>query len=69
MNDFPDKMPWGKYRDVGLWAINSGYLKWVIDQDWFLKDARNELLCCAIEKEIELRDLDNSHFYKDKATV
>ncbi len=67
------KIPFGKYgpkkfppNGVDLCLINSGYLKWLIDQDWFLRDARNELLCCAIEEELNLRNADDSHFYQDK---
>ena len=63
------KMPFGKYRGVELCFINSGYLKWLIDQDWFLRKSENELLICDIEKELELRDIDNSHFWEDKVKI
>ena len=60
------RMPWGKYKGVSLEFINSGYFKYLLNQDWFLGKSENELLICAIEEEMNLRDMDNSHFYKDK---
>jgi len=62
-------MPFGKYRGISLEFINSGYFKWLLDRDWFLGQSRNELLICAIETEMNIRDADNSHFYKDKVEV
>jgi len=63
------KMPFGKYKGISLEFINSGYFKWLLDQAWFLGQSRNELLICAIEEEMNLRDADNSHFYKDKVVL
>ena len=62
-------MPWGKYKGISLEFINSGYLKWLLQQGFMLRKPENELLVCDIEKEIGLRDLDNSHFWKDKVKV
>jgi len=67
------KLNFGKYgpknfppNGISIEFVNSGYLKWLIDEDWFLRDSRNELLCCAIEEELKLRDMNNDHFYQDK---
>ena len=69
------KLPFGKYGPknfppdgVELCFINSGYLKWLVDQDWFIME-RPEAKVLAVEKELELRDKDNSHFWKDKVTI
>ena len=62
------KMPFGKYRGHDICFINSGYLKWLIDQDWFVMK-QPEILVLAVEKELELRDMDSSHFYEDKIRV
>ena len=61
------KMPFGKYRNISLEFINSGYLKWLSGEDWFVE--KDTDLVLAVEKEIELRDADNSHFYQDKVEV
>ena len=62
------KMPWGKYRGVELCFINSGYFRWLLNEDWFLKSAQEDFIL-AIEREMELRDMDSSHFYQDKVDV
>jgi len=62
------KLPFGKYRGIDLCFVNSGYLKWLIDQDWFVME-RPEAEVIAVEKELESRDMDNSHFWKDKVKV
>jgi hypothetical protein len=66
------KMPFGKYGPkhfppdgVSIEFINSGYLKWLIDQDFMLKN-KDETLLLAIEKELKDRDDYNEHFYEDK---
>lgn len=65
-------MPFGKYgpsklhpSGVDLCFVTSGYLKWLLRQDWFLK-GRDNPLRLAVEKELKLRDADGSHFYEDK---
>jgi len=62
------KMPFGKYRNISLEFVPSGYFNWLLDQDWFLKKP-DETLLLAIEKEMHLRDMDGSHFYEDKVRV
>ena len=62
------KLPFGKYKNIDLCFVNSGYLKWLIGQDWFVME-RPEAEVIAVEKELELRDMDSSHFYKDKVKV
>ena len=65
------RMPWGKYgpshkhpKGLHLEMINSGYLKWLTRQDFFI-DGDSDLLL-EVEKELKLRDADGSHFYEDK---
>jgi len=62
------KAPWGKYRGISLEFINSGYLRFLVKQDFMLKK-ENEDFLLAIENEIRLRDMDNSHFYEDKVSL
>ena len=62
------KLPFGKYKNIDLCFVNSGYLKWLIGQDWFVME-RPEAEVIAVEKELESRDMDNSHFWKDKVKV
>lgn len=65
------KMPWGKYgpskkhpKGISLDYINNGYLKWLLQQDWFiLKDSD---LVLEVEKELKFRDDNDCHFYNDK---
>ena len=61
------RMPFGKYKDVDLCFVNSGYLKWLIDQDWFVD--KDSDLVLEVERELKLRDMDSSHFYIDKVEV
>ena len=61
------KMSFGKYKDVSLEFINSGYFKWLLKQDWFI-DGDSDLLV-GIEKEMKIRDQNNAHFYEDKIQV
>lgn len=62
------KMPAWKYKNISLEFIPSGYLKFMVekqDETWF-KTFGDEDLIIAIEEELKLRDLNNSHFYGDK---
>jgi len=44
--------------------IPSGYLTWLLEQDWMYTDAKAELLE-AIEYEMAVRDRSDAHFYKE----
>jgi uncharacterized protein (DUF3820 family) len=66
------KMPFGKYSKihyppdgVSLEFINSGYLKWLMNQD-FMLERKDETLLLAVEKELKFREENNCHFWKDK---
>jgi hypothetical protein len=67
------RMPFGKYgpkhfppNGVDICYINSGYLKWVTNEESIFMDKRHEELVVAIEKELKWREDTDSHFYKDK---
>ena len=61
------KMPFGKYKGHSLCFLNSGYLKWLIGQDWFIN--RDDALVLAVEAELKERDRAYSHFYEDKIKI
>lgn len=69
------KMPFGKYgpknfppNGLDICFINSGYLKWLIEEDWFIMK-QDENLVIAVEKELEEREMGNDHFYEDKVKI
>ena len=62
------KMPFGKHKTIDIAFINSGYLKWLIGEDWFVMKS-DETLVVAVEKELEEREFSHSHFYDDKVKV
>ena len=62
------KMPFGKYKNVDLAFINSGSLKWLIGEDWFIMKS-DENLVVAVENELDERERGRSHFYDDKVKV
>lgn len=64
----PCKMPFGKFKDIDICLISSGYLKWLVRQDWFVMK-QPESLVLAVENELEWRDTYNEHFYEDKVRV
>ena len=66
-NDKKTKMPFGKYKGIDIIFINSGYLRWLLNEDWFI--SKDDDLVLAVEKELELRDMDDSHFYEDKVNI
>jgi len=61
----PCKMPFGKFKDIDIALVSSGYLKWLVRQDWFVMK-QPEALVLAVERELEWRDTYNEHFYEDK---
>ena len=70
------KLTIGKYKPsrkhpkgVDIAFINSGYLKWVLEQGWFCGFAGNEELVDAIQRELEIRDKGGGHFYEDKVSL
>ena len=44
--------------------IPSGYLTWLLEQDW-MYEKRHEELLEAIEYEMAVRDRSDGHFYED----
>lgn len=58
------KLKFGKYKNVDICFVNSGYLRWLKRMDFVEDDEMVE-----IERELQLRDMDNSHFYEDKVKV
>ena len=63
------KMHFGKYKGIEICFVPSGYLKWLLNEDWFVMKEENQILCCQIEADMAKRDMDNSHFYEDKVKV
>ena len=61
------KLCFGKYVNISIDFINSGYLKWLVDEDWF--DEKYPEHAEAVEDELNKRDHEQSHFYKDKVHV
>jgi hypothetical protein len=68
------KLKFGKYKPtaknpkgIDICFINSGYLKWISDQDWFIAKFPKEML--AVQKELEDREFSHSHFYEDKVNL
>ena len=58
------RMPFGKYKNCDIAFINSNYLKWLIEQAWFV--GRDSKLVVKIEEELKYRDDNDCHFYDDK---
>jgi hypothetical protein len=70
------KMSFGKYgpknfppNGVSIEFINSGYLKWLLEQDFFITDKSKEPLYLDIQEEMNQRDINNDHFEKDKVKL
>jgi len=67
------RFPFGRYgpkhfppNGVDVCFVNSGYLKWFVNDERIFMDKRNEKIIVACQNELRLRDQDNSHFYQDK---
>lgn len=56
------RIQFGKYKTWELELIPSGYLAWLLEQDW-MYEKRHEELLEAIEYEIAVRDRSDGHFY------
>lgn len=70
------KMTFGKYgpskthpQGMDIAFINSSYLRWALEQDWFWRIRSSAELEKAIERELEVRDRSDGHFYEDKVKV
>lgn len=37
------RMPWGKHEDVPLGEVPTGYLRWVVSQDWVDPDLADDI--------------------------
>ena len=53
----------GLHRGKNIADVPSGYLEWLVEQDWFNKGGGNyEQECLAVEKELAYREKNNAHF-------
>lgn len=66
-------MNFGKYgpehfppNGVDVAFINSGYLRWLMKQSWFVN--KDDDLVVAVERELAYRDNQNCHFDEDKVS-
>ncbi len=57
---------WKKYTGVDICFINSGSLKWLLNQDFFIMPKENEDIVVAVEEELRERDTYDDHFSEDK---
>lgn len=58
------KLPFGKFKGREIEETPSGYLKWLVLQDWF-EEQYTELLKEA-EEELAFRDIWCKHFYEEE---
>lgn len=49
------KWPFGKYTNTRIADTPDSYLDWIIGEEWFYKQKRNEGLIEVIVKELQLR--------------
>jgi len=54
-------MPFGKYKEYEIEDIPSNYLKYMLDQPGFIDN--NTHLADQFQKELDVRDKSNAHFY------
>ena len=54
-------MPFGKHAGEELEDIPSDYLQYMLDLDGFID--RNQHLADQMQKELDVRDRSNAHFY------
>ena len=55
------RFPFGRYRGKGLAEIPDTYLDWIIGQEFFFSQKRNEALIVEITKELATRR--KSHYH------
>uniref|UniRef100_A0A6M3M7U4 Quorum-sensing-regulated virulence factor n=1 Tax=viral metagenome TaxID=1070528 RepID=A0A6M3M7U4_9ZZZZ len=58
------RIQFGKYATKEIELIPSGYLTWLLEQDWMYEKKHEELLE-AIEYEMAVRDRSDGHFYTE----
>ena len=58
------KMPFGKHKDIDICFISSGYLKYLLGEDWFIE--KDNDLVVEVEKEYKRRDETGQHFWDTK---
>ena len=56
-------LTFGKFKGVDVASVDSGYLKWLLDQDWF-QDQYPELYE-AVEVDYQMRERSHGHFWDD----
>lgn len=61
------RFSFGKYKDISVEFVNSGYLKWLLDQDWFEEKYPDDYE--FVVEEHGRRDDEQSHFYGDKVYI
>lgn len=61
------RLTFGKYKDISIDFVNSGYLKWLIEQDWFEEKFQDQW--DGVTDELSTRDYEQAHFYADKVHI
>jgi hypothetical protein len=61
------RFSFGKYKGISIEFVNSGYLKWLLGEEWF-HDEYEELVV-EVAEEYDRRTDNSEHFYKDKVKV
>ena len=61
------RMPWGKYKDIDICFISSGYLKYLLGEDWFID--KDDDLVVAVENEYKHREETGQHFWNTKVAL
>jgi uncharacterized protein (DUF3820 family) len=56
-------IPFGKFKGKVLEEINSGYLRWLAEEEWFEK--KYPELIEPVEDELNWRTTMNRHFYDE----
>ena len=57
-----DILPFGAHKGKDIVDVDSEYLRWLLEQDWFLNKFKD--LTKAIEEELNHRTKMNCHFKK-----
>lgn len=61
------KLSFGKYKNISIEFVNSSYLKWLLESDWFEDQYPEDFE--AVEEEWNTRNYEQSHFYQDKVHI